>query len=54
MTAALQRRIAKIEKKRDGQYLILIDFLHHLDSGEPLPDRPVDPRLKELLEHDKH
>ena len=54
MTAALQRRITKIEKERHGQYLTLIDFLRHFDTGEPLPDRPVAPQLKAFLEHDKH
>lgn len=50
MSAAIQCRIAKLEKQHHGQYLTMIDFLRHFDTGEPLPDRPVDPNLKEFLE----
>lgn len=50
MSAAIARRINKLEKKDENRYLTLNDFLRHFDTGEPLPDRPVDPKLKEYLE----
>jgi hypothetical protein len=50
VSAAIQRRIANLEKQHHGQYLTVIDVLRHIDTGEPLPDRPVDPKLKDFLE----
>lgn len=50
MSTAIQRRIAKLEKEHHGRYLTVIDVLRHFDTGEPLPDRPVDPRLIDFLE----